>query len=103
MKNISVEQIWTIATLFRLQCGDKTLYELFGYGDSDVKIKEYEFQQNGFYLNLMHGENDAAWFMLKYFGGYYFVVRCFSFDNPVDNLKYPLSDIVKLLNFEDKI
>ena len=103
MKNITSEQIWLIATMFQIQYGDKTLFELFGCGNSDVKIEDYEFQQNGFYLNLMYGDFDAAWFMLRYFGGYYFVVRHSFYGEPNDNLKFHLSGILKMLNFEDKI
>ena len=100
---ITIEQIWLIATMFQIQYGDKTLFELFGCGNSDVKIKEYEFQQNGFNLNLMNGRDDAAWFVLGDFDGYWFAVRRSDNDDTDGNFKYPLSDIVKMLNFEDKV
>jgi hypothetical protein len=45
MTIITKEQIWLIATMFQIQYGDKTLFELFGCGNSEVNINDFKFKR----------------------------------------------------------
>lgn len=101
MKIISNEQIWLIATMFQIQYGDKTLFELFGCGNSEVNIKDCKFKEHGKFLDLMCDGVDSAWFAFFPTDRYYFVVR--NVDSNGSNIKFPLEKIIKMLNFEDKI
>ena len=101
MTIITKEQIWLIATMFQIQYGDKTLFELFGCGNSEVNINDFKFKEHGKFLDLMCGDVDSAWFVLIPTDGYYFVVR--NKNSDYSNIKFPLEKIIKMLNFEDKI
>lgn len=101
MKILTKEQIWLIATMFQIQYGDKTLFELFGCGNSEVNIKDCKFKEHGKFLDLMCGGVDFAWFVFIPTDRYYFVVRNVNIDDI--NIKFPLEKIIKMLKFEDKI
>ena len=115
--DISRDQIRLIATMFRIQYGDKTLFNVFGHGGARVKISEYEIYEyesvynsneiNIFWLELRNDNIRHAWFKLLTVCGQVNLQHTnFKWNkNGQHNDKYQKSllDFVKLLSFEDKI
>ena len=115
--DITRDQIRLIATMFKIQYGDKTMFDVFGCGGARVKISEYVLFEhesvynspeiNVFWLELRHNNIRHAWFKHTTVRGQVSLQHTnFKWNkNGQHNDKYQKSllDFVKLLSFEDKI
>ena len=115
----SIDQIRMIVIMFQIQHGDKSLFEVFGQGGSDVKIKnlkysEFTTQYNN--LNLLvvwieflnpKSELRQFWVKVPFIDDEMMTERININWNKNgqyrDDYTLPLEKFVKLLNFEDNI
>ena len=115
----SIDQIRMMVIMFQIQHGDKSLFEVFGQGGSDVKIKNLKYsedtmQYNNFNLNFVMIEflNSKSglrqfWVRVPICVGEILTKRININRNKNgqyrDSYTLSLENFVKLLNFEDNI
>ena len=115
--DITRDQIRLIASMFKIQYGDKTLFDVFGVGGAKVKISEYDiFEYESVYnsneirilsLEMRHNNCRHAWFKHTTVHGrvnlHYTNFKWNKNGQHNDKYQKSLLDFVKLLSFEDKI
>lgn len=114
----SIDQIRMMVIMFQIQYGDKSLFELFGQGGSDIKIKnlkysedttQYNFNLNFVSIEFLNSKSGLRQFWVKVpiCVGEILTKRININWNKNgqyrDSYTLSLENFVKLLNFEDNI
>ena len=106
MKDVlTKDQVCLIASLFQIQYGDKTLFELFGSGNNTIKIKDFVLEKDYNFVNFNFKDECYCWFAFSIAHHYskFFLWNalpsCSSSDENVRSVK----QIIEMLNFEDKV
>lgn len=96
----TLDQLELIATLFKIQFGDKTLEEIFPstkHTNHQGTIGELTIDHTDGDVNFITGRGIVAYFSSS---NYNFFVRT---ENETDTYFTPTENVVKMLNFEDKV
>jgi hypothetical protein len=97
----TLDQLELIAIMFQIQFGDKTFREIFPklkYTKHEGTINELTINHNDGDVNFLLYQNLVAYFCLR---RYVFVI--FGDENPAVGYHTKIEEIVKMLNFNDKV
>lgn len=109
MKDVLTEdQVCLIASLFQIQYGDKTIFELFGSGNKTIKIKDFVLLKDDYFVNFNFNDEYYCWFILN--GNMILTHDTFFLWNESPNApslngesKKTVKQIIEMLNFKDKV